>query len=371
MRRTCGWAGRSAMRSQPVLLGLGVALLPLATSGGAFALPSTTIVIEQVEADAPAGGTDTAHEWFELRNVSGSVQTLAGWTIADNSSSVVLPPVVLAPGCSVIFASDVDVFDADYPAHAEYVLGLGQPIGSGLANGGDRLTLSDASAAVVDCVSFGTNVECLVPAAAVANPIQTLQRNPPGTDSDTSGDWIAAPLVLPGACAARVFVDGFETADRRRWSNPECGLGTFVNETDVGNELDYCNIQFPQVTMVNAGQVTELIFGRVYEAGVTPDPGSNPSVLAEVGYGLVNSDPTQPATMCQWSYVSAAFNVQVLNDDEYDATFVAPAVAGSYSYVFRFSLNGIDWTACDIDGAGANLGLTFSPAQLGVITVNP
>jgi hypothetical protein len=62
--------------------------------------------------------------------------------------------------------------------------------------------------------------------------------------------------------------------------------------------------------------------------------------------------------------------VQVGNDDEYQRQIIAPA-AGTYAYGYRFSLDGLQWTYCDLDGAGSNSGLDFSSAQLGSMTVTP
>jgi hypothetical protein len=63
--------------------------------------------------------------------------------------------------------------------------------------------------------------------------------------------------------------------------------------------------------------------------------------------------------------------VDVGNDDEYVGTFTAPA-AGTYAYTYRFSFDaGLNWTYCDLNGAGSNAGLAFESAQLGVLTVTP
>ncbi|MBI3179488.1 MAG: hypothetical protein HYZ27_07480, partial [Deltaproteobacteria bacterium] len=141
-----------------------------------------------------------------------------------------------------------------------------------------------------------------------------------------------------------------------------------LNETDLAGEADFCNLQFPPATTVQTGQNTELIYGRVYEAGLTEPGGADPTVIAELGYGPTATDPTVTAG---WSFVAATFNTQIGNDDEYQASITAPA-AGTYAYTYRFSLDdGINFTYCDLDGAGSNSGLTFDPAQLGVMTVTP
>jgi hypothetical protein len=140
------------------------------------------------------------------------------------------------------------------------------------------------------------------------------------------------------------------------------------NESDDPLEADYCNIQFPASFSVQTGQPTPFLYGRIYEAGVTEAGGAPAGVVAEVGYGPTGADPRSTNT---WRYFNAMYNVQVGNDDEFQASFLAPA-AGNYSYVFRFSFdNGVRWTYCDLNGAGSNPGLDFETAQLGAMTVTP
>ena len=47
------------------------------------------------------------------------------------------------------------------------------------------------------------------------------------------------------------------------------------------------------------------------------------------------------------------------------------AAVSDFSYAFRFSLDGVHWTACDLDGAGSNPGLNFTVDQLAPMGVNP
>lgn len=147
-----------------------------------------------------------------------------------------------------------------------------------------------------------------------------------------------------------------------------CGTNVTANETGRADELDYCNIQFPLGLSVTAGQTTPLIYGRAYEAGITDAAGADPSILAEVGYGPEN---VNPSTQSGFTFVPATFNQQYGNDDEYQASFIAPLNTGSYRYVVRFSSNGLTWTYCDPNGAGSDAGLTFDVQNLPVLTVTP
>ncbi|HLL06783.1 MAG TPA: Ig-like domain-containing protein [Myxococcaceae bacterium] len=141
------------------------------------------------------------------------------------------------------------------------------------------------------------------------------------------------------------------------------------NESNDPLEADYCNLQFPSsIPVQQAGQMTQLIYGRIYEAGVTEAGGAPAGVVAEVGYGPAAADPRSTNT---WRFFQASYNTQTGNDDEFQGSFVAPA-AGSYSYTYRFSFdNGVRWTYCDVNGAGSGPGLLFETTQLGAMTVNP
>jgi hypothetical protein len=141
-----------------------------------------------------------------------------------------------------------------------------------------------------------------------------------------------------------------------------------LNETNLASEADFCNLQFPASANITLGQPSPLVFGRIYENGVTPLAGASASVLAELGYGPAVGSPTNDGA---WRFVPATFNLQVGNDDEYQAT-ITPTAVGSYLFTYRVSLDGgFNYTYCDTNGAGSNGGLSFEPNQLGTLVVTP
>jgi hypothetical protein len=145
------------------------------------------------------------------------------------------------------------------------------------------------------------------------------------------------------------------------------GPGSVINVPRVSMGMDYCVIQHPKMTTVQSGMFTENIYGQVYKADITEAPGSNPSLVAELGYGPVRTDPRSAVG---WVFVKGTYNVQVGSNDEYMASFTAPS-SGSYAYCWRFSLNGSNWTYADTDGVDPGRGLAFDPTKLGVLTVIP
>jgi hypothetical protein len=175
----------------------------------------------------------------------------------------------------------------------------------------------------------------------------------------TKTRWGLAASLLILALAAPA---GAQTADLL-FRN---GFEPALNETDLPAEADYCNIQFPSSLTVATGEPTQLIYGQLYEAGATEAFGAPAGWIAQVGYGPSASDPrTDPG----WLFTPTVYNVQVGNNDEFQASFLAPA-PGTYSYAYRFSVDGGGrWTYCDTDGAGSNGGLTFETFNLGTMTV--
>ncbi|MBF5044192.1 MULTISPECIES: IPT/TIG domain-containing protein [Myxococcaceae] len=132
-------------------------------------------------------------------------------------------------------------------------------------------------------------------------------------------------------------------------------------------QADYCNLQFPGSFTLAPGAATPVVYGQLFEAGLTEAPGAPAGTMAQLGYGPSASNPTLVTT---WRFYDASYNVQVGNNDEYQGSFTAPATIGAYSYTYRFSFDsGLNWTYCDLNGAGSNGSLPLETTQLGVMTV--
>lgn len=143
---------------------------------------------------------------------------------------------------------------------------------------------------------------------------------------------------------------------------------TALNESGDAAEIDYCNLQFPSTITAAAGGATP-VYSRLYRPGLTEPAGAPAGLTAQLGVGPAN---TNPQIDLGWTWIAASFNVQVGNDDEFQASLVAPAAAGTYRYTFRYSLDGgARWTYCDTNGAGRNGGLDFELANMGTLTVTP
>lgn len=153
-------------------------------------------------------------------------------------------------------------------------------------------------------------------------------------------------------------------------------IAHYSNEAGTAfNEAAFVNLQWPYSIALSVGQSTPQIYGRIWDPTLTGAFGPSASIAAQIGFGPFGTNPFLDDS--QWTWAPASYNVQVGNDDEYAASFLAPMVAGTYSYTYRFNINpalasfDAGWTLADIDGAGTNAGLAFNANQMGVLTVVP
>jgi hypothetical protein len=152
-----------------------------------------------VLADAGRGRDDAAYEWVELHNAGTEDVELDGWTLADNVTDDTLPTLTLPSGAYAVVAA-APGFRRQYPTFRGNLLVLADGrLGNGLANGGDRLLLLDEEGRPVDALSYGSDREFFEPPAPAVPSGHSLERFPPGRDTDTATDFRDNPHPSPGA----------------------------------------------------------------------------------------------------------------------------------------------------------------------------
>lgn len=155
------------------------------------------VKVNEVMYDPSQPGEEAPFEWLELYNAGTAPVDLAGWTLADNSASDKLPPFVLpAHGYAVIAASER--FRDAYSGFGGALLTLDGHIGNGLANDGDRVLLYDASGKLADGVSWGDDASVLTPPVGAVASGHSIERSPPGRDTDAAADFADNPKSSPG-----------------------------------------------------------------------------------------------------------------------------------------------------------------------------
>lgn len=161
------------------------------------------LLISEVLYDPELPGADALAEWVELHNRGSEPLSLAGWAIGDRAAWDRLPEAVLPPGGFLVIAAA--------PAMAERLAGAGASavaladgaIGNGLANRGDLVRLRGPTGQIADALSYGDKLDAFDPAVPLGPPGASIERIPPGQDSDTAEDWWLQPAPSPGRAGAR------------------------------------------------------------------------------------------------------------------------------------------------------------------------
>ncbi len=132
--------------------------------------------------------------------------------------------------------------------------------------------------------------------------------------------------------------------------------------------VNWCILHYPPELSVEPDAAAGPIYGRVYVESVTPGVGPGAGVRAQIGIGVLGSDPGG------WAWADATYNVDVDGivpgdraNDEYTAALLGRA-EGDYSYAYRFSLDdGETWLLCDRTGSDDG----FNVAHAGTLHVLP
>jgi hypothetical protein len=324
-----------------------------------------SVVISQVYGGGGNSGATYTNDFIELHNRGTTPVSLAGWSVqyASAMSSMWFVTALsgtIQPGAFYL------VQEAQ---GAGGTMSLSMPDATGTlnlsANDGKVALVSNATALSTACPPIGAPVVDLVGYGATSCAGGT-----PALTNTTSVERHQA------ACAdVQVNSADFGTGSPvLRNSTVVSSCACLVeNESNAALEAQYCDTQFPLSLNVMSGTTTPLVYGRVYEMGVTGMGSASATVRAQLGFGPLTQNPEYGAA---WAWTNAAYNTMCSgcgNNDEYQASFTAPA-SGTYGYVYRFSLDqGVSWTYCDNNqgdgGAGSNPGLTFDLQNVAVLTV--
>jgi hypothetical protein len=164
-------------------------------------------------------------------------------------------------------------------------------------------------------------------------------------------------------------------ANARLYYYVVAALDEVGNESGFSNEVNalphlsigWANLQWPpeMTHTIDVTDRTDDAYGQVWIDGVTNQPGATPGLLAELGFGPEGSNPDGNP---EWAWVSASFNVDAGNNDEFKASLLPEAV-GTYDYVYRYSTtNRREWLYADLGGP---IPTGNTPPHPGKLTVNP
>ncbi|MCC6996804.1 MAG: lamin tail domain-containing protein [Deltaproteobacteria bacterium] len=338
------------------------------------------VVISQIYGGGGNTGATFTHDFVELHNRGTAMVSLSGMSVQYGSATsmdgtawqvTTLPAVNLMPGQYYLVREATGGNVGTAISTQDHIGAINMSATAGkvaLVNGVTPIAVACPTGATIrDLVGFGTTANCRegTPQAVASNApagsnTMAIQRAGAGcTDTDqNSTNFAAATPVIRNTATTAMSCTCTAVGDRT------------ANESGLGPELDFCNLQSPATLTVTAGATSAAVLGTVYEMNVTEAAGAAAAPFAaQVGVGPASANPENQSG---WTWTNATFVQQTgtgNNDEQYTGTFTAPATAGSYRYTYRFSLDGTNWTYCDLNGAGSNTNLSFETTQLGVLTV--
>lgn len=322
------------------------------------------LVISQVYGGGGNSGATLRNDFVELHNPTGAPISLSGLSLQYTS----------ATGTS--WGSNLLVLDAtkSVPAGGYFLVMLASGGAAGTVFSGDQtgtiqmsgtagkvllasvttgLSGTCPTANVLDLIGYGTTADCFEGTRAPApSNTSAIVRGVSGCrDANQSGSDFSA--TASGSITPRSLASGGVLC-----SCSANGLGT-------SPELNACQLLSPSSLTVNAAQVSAPVSASVTQPGVTELSGFDPSLRVQVGFGPVS---VSPATGAGWQWWPTTATSAGMTADAYDGVFVAPA-SGSWAFTSRASLDGVNWTSCDLNGAGSGGGLALELGQLGALTV--
>lgn len=194
---------------------------------------------------------------------------------------------------------------------------------------------------------------------------------------DQARDVYQGVVSVPGATtqdvtyrlAARFSVDNgmtWKIADRDGSANgtSEAQLHRLVVQR---KGIDWCRMggqtvgTIPPMVSLRGTQPGPVFFAQVFAMGRTEPAGAGRGVKGQIGYGPAGAAPST------WTWVDGTYNVDVGNNDEWQAMLPNPG-EGTYKFAFRFNLDDGAWAYCDNDGLAMN---DFTEDQAGTLVVGP
>ena len=319
---------------------------------------------------APAGPTVTTTSNAGLINVTDAFLTgtiNANGTSTDASfeygTSVAYGSTVTASPATITgtTTTDVDAFVSSLSPNTLYHFRAVGTVSAVPTNGADLTFYTLAATPGVLAISNPqfTSLDVTVNAT-------TENGNPASTEyaiQETGGQYLQANGSL-GATAvwqtaatwATTSVTGLTASTTytfqvkaRNGANVETSFGTTTSGTTLAPQTaDYNVVQFPNTTQNITEGTSFTVYIRAYEDGITNLAGSSPRLKGWVGYSSTNDNPANAG----WTWIPATFNVQVGNDDEYQANIPGTLTPGTYYYAARFEID--DSMVYTYGGSGGN-----------------
>lgn len=135
---------------------------------------------------------------------------------------------------------------------------------------------------------------------------------------------------------------GYNSSGGGFWDSTFGGTGTNKSGQLTIDIVDWCNVQSPASGNITAPGKPFNVYAQIYEEGLTNASNSSAGtgISAWIGYSSVDNDPSNPANAGDWTWVTATYNLDSGNNDEFKADIGSQiSTGGTYYYASRFQIN--------------------------------
>lgn len=190
-------------------------------------------------------------EYFVIVNTADDPVALANWSVSDGEGVIrFLEPASLAGRGMLAVSMNSSSYERAYGGRPD--IGLDDATASAavhrsgtfaLANGGDSISLVDASGAVVDCVRYGKVGDSCelwhgapIPALRDGEVARRIQGSGVYTDTDSSTDWMPFREYRYGYTDIPSIVDAVPQGAITAFTSPDCALEVFLETVESAQE---------------------------------------------------------------------------------------------------------------------------------------
>lgn len=139
-------------------------------------------------------------EWIELFNPTLNDISLKNWSLTDNSNNTVKITAnkTIKAGGFALISKDSSLWKYWNENTGATKVELGQQIGDGFDNKGDRIYLKNPGGEIIDYTAWGNDTAIWNPAVAEVTLGSSMERLTPGLDNNLPGDWEPRLPPTPG-----------------------------------------------------------------------------------------------------------------------------------------------------------------------------
>jgi hypothetical protein len=163
-----------------------------------------------------------------------------------------------------------------------------------------------------------------------------------------------------GGCPPGTICVDFQCAEGCETDDDCQELQECVEDFCLADLPDQVKLLEPTALETIPSATSPAILATVFEADFS-EPDGPSGILAQYGFGPAETDPTLST---KWTWADAGYDDEDAGTETYTAT-VANETPGSYSFTFRFSLDGEHWVYADTTGSADG----WNPEDIGLWTV--